>query len=361
MTVANRRPQVHQFVATLDHGDAIGNHALAIRDFLRQRDYASEIFAWRAGKGMRKHCRHYLDYPQWSSPNNVVIYHFGVSSPITGFFVKAPDRKVIIYHNITPEDFFEGISDRIYHTLKNGRRELASISAKVDLAIAVSEYNRKELVEFGFRNTVTVPLLLDFGLYSVAPDASTMSKYKDGSVNVIFVGRISPNKKQEDVIRAFSVYKKYVNNKSRLFIIGQNRQVPEYNLLLNRLIGVLGVEDVHLTGGVSQAELNAYYSIADLFLCMSEHEGFCIPLIECMHFGVPALAYDSSAVSATLDSSAVLFNEKDLAAIAEMMNMIVTDENLRARIIEEQRKRLARFQREKVEKELMNSLAVLLN
>ena len=361
MTANNPKPQVHQFVPVLERGDAIGNHALAIREFLRGKGYESEIFVWRAGKGMRRHCRKYLDYPRWSSSENVLLYHFGVSSPMTSFLLKAPDRKAIIYHNITPEDFYRGVSDRIYYILRRGRRELAGIAEKVDLAIADSEYNRHELVELGFKDTVTVPLLLDFEQYGISPATSILNKFDDGRTNMIFVGRISPNKKQEDIIRAFSVYKKYINGSSRLFIIGQNHQVPEYNVMLERLIDSLGIEDVYLTGGVTQAELNAYYSIADLFLCMSEHEGFCIPLIECMHFGVPVLAYDSSAVTGTLDGSGILFTEKDFARVAEMMDLVISDENLKERIIRGQKERLRRYGRERVEEELMDSLAGLIN
>jgi len=358
--MADSKPQVHQFVAVLDKGDAIGNHALAIREFMRGQGYSSEIFAWRAGKGMRHQCRHYLDYIRYSSSKNIVIYHFGVSSPITGFFLQAPDRKVIVYHNITPESFFRGVSDRIYHTLKNGRRELAQISGKIQLAIAVSEYNRQELARLGFKNTATVPLLLDFGLYKVAADSSISSMYDDGYVNIIFVGRISPNKKQEDIIRAFSMYKKYINSRSRLFIIGQNRQVPEYNTLLKCLVEALGVKDVHLTGAVSQAELNAYYSIADVFVSMSEHEGFCIPLLESMYFGVPIIAYDSSAVASTLGGTGILFTKKDSAAVAELLDLVINDGDLRERVIKAQKIRLESFMREKVEKQLMNTLAGLL-
>ncbi len=361
MTSTENKVQMHQFLAVLESGDAISNHALAIRDFLKGKGHQSEIFVWRAGRGMRKYCRDYLEYHAISSPENVMIYHFGVASPITRFFLKAPDRKVVIYHNVTPQDFYRGVNDYIYYILKKGRLELEAISEKVELAIADSEFNREELVQLGFKNTVTVPLLIDFSRYEIPAAASIINKYNDGKVNVIFVGRISPNKKQEDVIRAFSVYRKYINNNSRLFIIGHNRQVSEYNVLLKKLVEKLGVEDVHLTGGVSQSELNAYYTIADIFLCMSEHEGFCIPLIECMHFGVSVLAYESSAVTGTLDGSGVLFTAKDFSRIAEMMDIIVNDENMKERIIRGQKERLRRFQRDEVEKQLLKSLTEFMN
>jgi glycosyltransferase involved in cell wall biosynthesis len=245
--------------------------------------------------------------------------------------------------------------------MEKGRRELERLSGEVDLAIADSQYNREELVELGFKNTVTVPLLIDYSRYDISPESSIMTKYRDGSVNLVFVGRIGPNKKQEDVIRVFSIYRKYINDRSRLFIVGPSRQVPDYNALLNRLVDSLGVEDVHLTGEAGQTELNAYYSIADVFVSMSEHEGFCIPLIECMHFGVPILAYESSAVTDTLDGSGILFAQKDLGRVAEMIDIVVKDKNVRERIVDGQKKRLEFFRRDRVEEQFLNCLAGLLN
>lgn len=355
------KANIHQFVPVLESADAIGNHAIAIKSLLNKHGYNSTIYAWRAGKGMKSYCVNYLKYANSWSENDILIYHFGVSSPITDFFCKAPGKKVVIYHNITPENFYRGVNDKIYHILKKGRKELAELADKIDLAIADSEYNCEELISFGFKNTVTIPLLVDFTLYDIEPEPSILNKFKDNSVNIIFVGRISPNKKQEDVIRAYSIYNKYIEPGSRLFIIGQNHQVPEYNMILHRLINSLEVHNVFLTGGVSQKELNAYYRIANLFLCMSEHEGFCIPLLESMHFGVPILAYESSAVIGTLDGAGVLFKEKDFVQVAEMMNFMVRDKGLKEKIVRRQKERLRRFQREKIEQEFLNSLGKFLN
>ena len=356
-----RKPAVHQFVASLEARDAIGNHAMALRALLRKNGFSSEIFVWHASRSLRSECLMLDEYASRKAPGDTIIYHFSVGSPMTSLFLQAPGRKAIIYHNITPAEFFIGVSDLLYRVVKNGRRELRSIAGRVDLAIAVSEYNRLELVDAGFENTCTVPLLVDFGLYETEPDSEIISRYKDGGTNVIFVGRISPNKKQEDVIEAFAVYKKYIDSQSRLFIIGQNTQVPEYKAILDNLIEKLGVSDVHLTGGVSQERLNAYYSIADVFLCMSEHEGFCIPLIECMNFGVPVLAYDSSAIGTTLDGSGVLFREKDFGKVAGMIDELGTNEAFRTRIIERQKQRLEAFRPEIVEKQFMDALNGLLN
>ena len=345
----------------MEEGDAIGNHAVAIRTLLRSRGFDSEIFVSRSSKTMRGSCRSYLEYSKWSSPDNVIIYHFGVGSPMTSVFLDAPDRKAIIYHNITPERFYAGVNDEVYYILKRGRRELSLLAGEVDLAMADSEFNRCELTAMGFGNTHTVPLLLDFGGYDVPPDDSIVNEYGASGTNIIFVGRIAPNKKQEDVIRVFSIYRKHIDSGSRLFIIGSDRQGSEYKERLTGLVENLGVEGVHMTGSVSQSQLNAYYTIADAFLCMSEHEGFCIPLIESMHFGVPIIAFGCTAVTETMDSAGVVVQQKDFARIAELINVIIKDEDTKERIIRGQRERLRRFQRERVEKEFENCLAQLLN
>lgn len=356
-----RTSAIHQFVASLEEHDAVGNHAMAIRGLLRGNGFESEIFVWHSSKSMRNQCRIYREYPSFSSPENAIIYHFSVGSPLTSFFLQAPGKKIMIYHNITPARFFAGINNLVYRVVKDGRRELRSIAGRVDLAIAVSGYNRRELVEAGFDNTHTVPLLLDFGLYNAGPDQAIIDRYAGGKTNIIFVGRISPNKKQEDVIRAFSVYKKYVNANSRLFIIGQHAQVPEYKAILDDLVKTLDVEDVHFTGSVPQEQLNAYYSVADVFLCMSEHEGFCIPLVECMSFGVPVLAFDSSAVTSTLNGTGILFDQKDLGRVAEMIHLVAEKGTWRDSIIKKQRTRLEDFRPDKVEKQFMGVLNGSLN
>jgi glycosyltransferase involved in cell wall biosynthesis len=350
------RPEIHQFLPVLDAGDAIGNEVKQIQRLLRGAGYTSEIFVWRAGKGQKSFCRHYSRHRARSSPANVMLYHFSVCCPITAYFAQAPDRKVMRYHNITPAAFFMGVDQEVYYITKKGRRELAQLASVVELALPVSDYNGRELHEAGYRRVETAPLVVDYNAFDAAPDADVLRRYDDGWTNLLFVGRLSPNKKQEDLIRMFYYYKR-INPRSRLFLVGSARQVPRYRQLLGELVARLGLRDVVLSGGVSHAALVAYYRLASAFVCLSEHEGFCVPLVEAMRFGLPVIAYDSSAVAETLGRAGVLVHEKRHEAIAELVHCVVEDEALRADLIEKQKRRLEAYAYASTSKRFMDAVS----
>jgi glycosyltransferase involved in cell wall biosynthesis len=353
--MGDRRPDIHQFLPVLDERDAIGNEAKTIQRLLREAGYASEIFVWRAGKGQKPYCRHYSRHRAYSAPGNVMIYHFSVCCPITAYFASAPDRKVIVYHNITPAHFFAGVSEEVYYITKKGRRELAQLANHVELALPVSDYNAAELRAAGYRRVETVPLVVNYDAFDTAPDPAVLRRYDDDWTNLLFVGRLSPNKKQEDVIRIFYYYKR-INPRSRLFLVGPAHQVPRYGRILGELVHRLDLKDVVITGGVSHAALVAYYKVASAFVCMSEHEGFCVPLIEAMRFDLPVIAYDSSAVAETLDGTGVLVREKQHEEIAELIHCVVEDKELRADIVAKQRRRLDHYAYASTSRRLMQAI-----
>ena len=190
-------------------------------------------------------------------------------------------------------------------------------------------------------------ILIPFDDYKKKPSEKILSKYKDdGYTNIIFVGRVVPNKCQEDVIGSFNEYQKHFNPRSRLFIVGTFMET--YFNRLKEYTERLGVKNVAFTGHCPFDEILAYYRLADLFLCQSEHEGFCVPLAEAMCFDVPVVAYDSSAIAETLGGSGFLLKEKDPLLTAGVMNRILTDSALRETIVENQRERLQDFQYDKV-------------
>jgi len=349
------QPEIHQFLPVLDAGDAIGNEAKQIRRLLRSAGYTSDIFVWRAGKGQKGYCRHYSRHRACSAPGNVMLYHFSVCCPITAYFASAPDRKMMRYHNITPAQFFAGIDEEVYYITKKGRRELAQLANVVELALPVSDYNGRELREAGYRRVETTPLVVDYDAFDSPADADVLRRYDDGWTNLLFVGRLSPNKKQEDLVRIFYHYKR-INPRSRLLLIGSARQVPRYKQLLDGLVERLGVNDVALAGGVSHAALVAYYKVASAFVCMSEHEGFCVPLIEAMRFGLPVVAYDAGAVAETLDGTGVLIREKRHEAIAELINCLLEDEALRGQLVEKQRHRIEVYTHASTSRRFMNTI-----
>lgn len=332
--------EIHQMLPTISPGDAIGNEVLLIRDILRDWGYKSEIFAQNIHESIT--CANfYLEHEKRSSKNNILIYHLSIGSDVSKYVMKVPDRKILLYHNITPPHFFYNINDNLALILGNGRNELRLLADKIDVALGDSEYNRLELEENGYEKTGVLPLIIDFSKYNTY-NTKIIEKYDDDWTNILFVGRISPNKKQEDIIKCFYYYKA-INPKSRLFLIGGYNGCEKYYEYLENLVKSLGIKDVHLLGAVDFADLIAYYMLADVFVCMSEHEGFNVPLIESMHFEVPILAYNSTAIPYTMGGAGILVNKKCYPEIAEMINLVVTDKEFREKLIRKQKIRLNDF------------------
>jgi glycosyltransferase involved in cell wall biosynthesis len=342
--------KVHQILPSLAPGDAIGNEVLLMRDLLRSWGYESDIFAQHIHPDVQ--ARPYKEYELESSPQNLLIYHFSIGSEVSNFIKGLPDRKIMIYHNITPPHFFRGINDNLMFLLDEGRKELGSLSREFDLALADSEYNRIELEGAGYPETGLLPLLIDFSKYqSFNPDI--VEKYSDGRVNILFVGRISPNKKHEDIIKTFYYYK-CINPKARLLLPGGYDGCELYFQSLRSLVQRLGLSDVYFLEKVPFKDLVSYYMVSDVFLCMSEHEGFNVPLVESMFFDVPIIAYNSSAIPYTLGDAGILVKSKRYVEIAELINLIVGDPDIRGKLVHRQKERLQVFEYSKIAAQFYN-------
>ncbi|MDI6867884.1 glycosyltransferase [Methanoculleus sp.] len=339
--------KVHQILPSLAPGDAIGNEVLLMRDLLRSWGYESDIFAQHIHPDVQ--ARPYKEYELESSPQNLLIYHFSIGSEVSNFIKGLPDRKIMIYHNITPPHFFRGINDNLMFLLDEGRKELGSLSREFDLALADSEYNRIELEGAGYPETGLLPLLIDFSKYqSFNPDI--VEKYSDGRVNILFVGRISPNKKHEDIIKTFYYYK-CINPKARLLLPGGYDGCELYFQSLRSLVQRLGLSDVYFLEKVPFKDLVSYYMVSDVFLCMSEHEGFNVPLVESMFFDVPIIAYNSSAIPYTLGDAGILVKSKRYVEIAELINLIVGDPDIRGKLVHRQKERFQAFKYDTIVKQ----------
>jgi glycosyltransferase involved in cell wall biosynthesis len=335
---------IHQVLATLGYGDAIGNEVLGIQRVLRGAGYESEIFVQTAEPRVEDLTLHYSDLRDASDPDNVLIHHFSIGSRASRLAYALPDRMVLVYHNITPPEYFVGVNRELVRLCFRGRRELALYKSRCDLALGDSEYNRQELEALGFSPTGVLEVVPGFDHLKGPANYLSAGAFADDSVNVLFVGRVIPNKKFEDLIRAFHAYKTFFNPRSRLLLVGSHAGFDRYVTMLHGLIGRLGVSDVHLVGHVSDEELTAYYEIADIFVCASEHEGFCVPLIESFHMGVPVLAFAATAVPATMDGAGILYTNKDPLHMAALINAVVEDPGLIDRIVDGQYAALARLE-----------------
>jgi glycosyltransferase involved in cell wall biosynthesis len=327
---------VHQLMAALSYGDAVSNHALWIRDALRRAGYASDIFVEHVHPRMSGHVRPFWQYGEVSSPQTVCLFHFSIGSAVGPLIYHRPDRLAIVYHNITPAEWFIGFRPHLVGLTYHGRRELKSWASRTALALGVSDYNRRELAEAGFAPTGVLPIVPDWSVYDRPGSPVTRGLYADGRTNLVFVGRISPNKRIEDLIRVFACYQRYHEPPSRLLVVGDHRGYEKYYDRLQEMVGALRLEEVVFTGHVDDDDLVAYYRLGRLFLCLSEHEGFCVPVLEAMAVGLPVVAYDAGAVAETLRGAGVLLKDKDPEGTAELVAEILARDDLRARILEGQ-------------------------
>jgi glycosyltransferase involved in cell wall biosynthesis len=330
------RRQVHQLMAALSYGDAVSNHALWIRDALRRAGYDSDIFVEHVHPRMTTHVRPFWHYPRVSSAETVCLFHFSIGSAVGPLIYSAPDRLVTVYHNITPAEWFLGFRPHLVGLTYHGRRQLTTFASRTALALGVSEFNRRELEAAGYRPTGVLPIVPDWRLYEGQGSTVTRGLYADGRTNIVFVGRISPNKRIEDLIRVFACFQRYVQRHSRLLLVGDHRGYEKYYDRLQEMVQVLGVEEVVFTGHVDDADLVAYYRLGHVFLCLSEHEGFCVPVLEAMAVGLPVVAYDAGAVAETLRGAGVLLKDKNPETTAELIGEILTNDRLRASILEGQ-------------------------
>jgi L-malate glycosyltransferase len=360
MTSPPRPPRVHQVLATLGYGDAIGHEVLGIQRVLRSAGYESEIFVETADPRLESMTLDYRDMIGTVASSDLLIHHFSIGSRASRTAYALPGRMALVYHNITPPEYFIGVHKDLVKLCFRGRRELTAYIDRCDIALGDSEYNRAELEALGFRDTDVLPVVPDFTHLDVPPDGRLAADFDDGWVNVLFVGRVIPNKKFENVIRAFHVYRTKHNPRSRLLLVGSHSGFERYLAMLHTLIARLGTPDVHFLGHVTNEELTALYDVADLFLCASEHEGFCVPIVEAFYKEVPVLAYAATAVPATMDGGGVLYDTQDPFEIARLMEAVLNEARLEQAVVDSQEGSLARLRAKDFGGTLLRNVRALL-
>ena len=344
---------VNQWVPAAHRGDAIGDSARKVRDMLRAAGHDSELYALTIDDDLRQEVRSFSDAA--AAQGDVTIFHFALPSPMTEAFAALKGARVLQYHNITPAHFFAPYDAGLFRLAALGRRELATLAGRVDLALGDSEFNRQELEELGFAPTGVLPIAVNTERITGAPRRPALEKIlADGLINILFVGRIVPNKRIEDHIRLAEVYKRYVDSYYRFVFVGRYDGLPRYYAQVRALIAEYQMlpDRFWFTGPVPDEDLAAFYRWADVYVSLSEHEGFCVPLIEAMAADVPVLAYAAGAVPETLGGAGVLFAPKDLELAAEAMGMLVYDRPFRESVVLGQRNRLADFAPARIEQRL---------
>lgn len=341
--------RIIQLLPTLSYGDAVGNDALAIKSLIHDMGHQTQIYAQRIDSRLPRRTAISIDRIPKLGNRDILLYHASTGTELNFLLPRMGGQKVMRYHNVTPPTYFREYDTISEQLCTEGYRGMRHLSDRIDYCIADSEYNRENLLDMGYTCPIEVcPILIPFSDYEKTPSNAVIKRYcDDGYTNIVFVGRVAPNKKHENIIRAFYCYQKYFNQKARLFLVGSFGDSDRYYQRLYDYVQVLGLEGkVIFTGHIKFNEILAYYRIADVFLCMSEHEGFCVPLVESMHFGVPIVAYNTTAIPYTLGGSGVLLETAEPIAAAEAIARIIDDKNYRNDIVAKQYERVQDFSHE---------------
>jgi len=345
---------VNQWVPAAHKGDAIGDSARRVRGLLREMGHQSDLYAMTIDDDLRG------DVIPWTDPGarrgDLTIFHFALVSPMTAEFAKLSSGRVLQYHNVTPAHFFAGYDAAIYRLAMLGREDLATLVGQTDRALGDSEYNRRELEELGFTNTGVFPIAIDTERITNAPRRPALEKVleEEDWPNYLFVGRIVPNKKIEDHIKLAEHFKRYVSEQYRFVFVGKTDATPTYYMAVQGLINRYRMPPGRFmfTGPVPDVDLATYYRMASVYISLSEHEGFCVPLLEAMAADVPVLAFSAAAVPDTLGGAGVQFSPKDLEYAAEILGELTYNDKWRSQVIEGQRRRLADFSDARIRKDL---------
>ncbi|HWF52103.1 MAG TPA: glycosyltransferase [Solirubrobacteraceae bacterium] len=327
--------RIHQLLSGAGPHDAITSEAVSFRARFHEWGWDGKDYAAHVAPGLNGHIRMLKRFKP--KPDDVLLIHHSAGAPRLRELLALPNRKLMLYHNVTPAPWFWEHAPNVAVQCAVGREQLPALVRSVQLAAADSAFNAAELEALGAARTAVIPLLVDYTRLGPPRAESTTPP---GPPTVLFVGRLSPHKHQDQVIRAFSLYRRHRAPDARLVLVGDPIS-SRYLAFLRNLADALAPGAVSIESGLSNEELGERYRAAHVFLCLSAHEGFCIPVLEALSQGVPVIARPAGAIPETTGDAAILVDDPDLAVIAELVHLAVTDAELRAELRRRGRARLA--------------------
>jgi glycosyltransferase involved in cell wall biosynthesis len=356
--VAVRR--IDQVIPSLASRDAIGGHVLQLQELLRSRGFASDIYYGNATPDRLDAGFPVAKLGDRPSSGRVLLYQLSIGSGVGDTFRERSERKFVNYHNITPADLLEPWIPEVGDEVRRGRAQLLELAPVTEFAVADSQFNERELRHAGYRSTVTVPLLLDLESFAGTPDPNLDARLRQqravGGTDLLFVGKVSPHKGQDDLVKALAAYRRLYDPRARLHVVGGAISAA-YQAAVERFAEELGLADaVEFAGSVSHEELIAYYANADAFVCLSNHEGFCVPLLEAMFHRVPIVSYRFTAVPETVATAGLVLPDKQPARVAAAIDRVVRDADLRAALAVAAGERVASFALPRVRDEFASAL-----
>lgn len=324
--------RVDQVIPSLASRDAVGVHTLALTEGLRAAGFESDIFYGNCTPDMARQGRP-LSHLGRAGRDRWLLYQCSIGSPVYDVLSTRDEPKMVNYHNITPAPLLEAWEPKIGYETSLGRSQLERLAPESRMAVADSAFNEEELVAAGFKNTAVVPLLIDMTSAGAPPDPATAARLarakEDGGPDLLYVGKISPHKAPHDLVKMLVVYRRLYHPRARLHLVGSDFG-DRYRPALEAFIADVGLsEAVTVTGSVDAAALEAYYRAADVYVSASDHEGFCVPIVEAMGHGVPVVAYGVAAVPGTVGPAGIVLPSKEPLRLAAAVARVVEDERLR--------------------------------
>ncbi len=327
---------------------------------MRSDIYAEAVHPQLAGEG-----RHFTDYAKHRAPGDILLYQMAVASIVADFLYVQPEPLALDYHNVTPARFFRIWDPDVASNQTWARAQLSRMADRCRLAMADSSFNELDLVDEGYGLTAVVPILLDLESFEQDVDSRALTRLmrakRGGGADLLFVGRLSPNKAQHDLVKLLWAYRRMYDPRARLRLVGRSAS-ERYRRAICSFVEELELgEAVEIAEGVSQPELAAYYRAADVFVCASEHEGFLVPLLESMYHEVPIVTYAAAAVPETLGSAGILLDSKAPARMAAAVHKVLDDPSLRDNLVAAGRARLGEFSLERSSAKLEAAVRLLVD
>jgi glycosyltransferase involved in cell wall biosynthesis len=352
------RRALHQFVPVMEPG-AVGGHIQQIRRLAHGLGLDAPVWAEVVHPTMRSFTQEYRRYK--GGPDDVLMYHVAVGSPVADFVLGRPETLVVDHHNITPVRWFAPWQPGGTFVLSWGRAQLADLAGRATLGVADSRFNESELIQLGYPRTAVAPILLDLDAFGATPvDEGLVASLRGRGAVWLFVSRVAPNKGHHDLIKAFSVYRQVYDPQAVLRIVGFH-SLDAYDTALRSFVSALGLEGaVEFTGTVTDEDKVAHYRAADVFVHLSDHEGFAVPVLEAWHHGLPIVAYGSTAIPETLGRAGLCLPHKKPTTVAAAVHRVLTDDGLRAALVGAGHERLQTFSLTKTRARMADALAPVL-
>jgi len=340
--------RIHQVLSGAGPYDAVTTQAFAFRELFGSwgwdgRDVAAEIDPRVGNRIAPLRSLH-------AGPGDVLLIHYSAYAPKLRAVLELPNRKLLLSHNITPARWFWDHDPQAAVVCALGRKQLPQFAAAADVVAGVSLYNAREM-----GSETVIPILFDPRTLGAARNtrspggsqgAGGSERDRDGgsaAATILFVGRLAPHKRQDAVMRAFELYRRRHAPDARLVLVGAPVNWA-YDAAMRELATQLSPGAITIESGLTREQLADRYRSATAFLCLSEHEGFCIPLLEAFHFGVPVIARPVGGVPEVAGDAALLLGEEDgESVIAELLAIVATDGELRASLRERAAARVAAY------------------